>query len=189
MILLVSTALAWSPLRVALDCQLQYRIDLCTFVRGTLDQLTVVAVVPKAEAQVVLHLNAKQEVSTDYVLLRAVSSKYSGVSGAPSSFEQQVAIDYRLPVDDQRAALDPPLLRVLAPFLSLAVPGSVTVALANAGRGRRSRKGFVALGICRLRRRVRQLGGHLPQPFRVDRRHGHAKDQRERPLRLGGLRA
>ena len=140
MILLVAAAFAWSPLRVALDCQTQHRVDLCTLARGTLDPLNVVSVVPKAEAQVVLHLNATKEVSTDYVQLRAVSSEHSGVAGTPSSFEQEVAIDYRLSVDEQRAALAPPLLRVLAPYLSLAVPGSVSITLVDPEGGERVEK-------------------------------------------------
>ncbi len=118
---------SWSPLRVALDCQTQARVDACTYVRGSLDAMDVVAVVPLSEAQVVLHLNATTAATTDFVHLRAVSDPRSGVPGAPSSFEQDVEVDYRTAVDEQRAALDPALLRVLAPYLSLAVPGAVRV--------------------------------------------------------------
>jgi len=117
----------WSPLRVSLDCQTQARVDACTYLRGTLDALDVVAVVPLSEAQVVLHVNATTAATTDFVHLRAVSDLNSGVAGTPASFEQDVEVDYRLPVDEQREALDPALLRVLAPYLSVAVPGAVRV--------------------------------------------------------------
>lgn len=117
----------WSPLRLALDCQTQARVDACTFLRGSLDALDVVAVVPLSDAQVVLYVNATTAAATDFVHLRAVSDVRSGVAGAPASFEQDVEVDYRLPVDDQREALDPALLRVLAPYLSVAVPGAVKV--------------------------------------------------------------
>ncbi|GDX82758.1 hypothetical protein LBMAG42_45690 [Deltaproteobacteria bacterium] len=87
------------------------------------------AVVPLSEAQVVLHLNATSEGTTDFVQLRAVNDVKAGVAGAPVSFEQDVQLDYRLPVDEHRSGLDPVLLRVLAPYLSLAVPGAVSVSV------------------------------------------------------------
>ncbi len=123
-------ATTWSPLRVHLDCQTQERVDICTYIQGSLDKLPVVRVVPQSDAQVILHLNATSEDVNDFIQLRAVNDDKSGVASAPLSFEQQVRVDYRLPVDDQRAALDPPLDRVLAPYLSLAIPGAVTVTLA-----------------------------------------------------------
>ncbi len=119
----------WTPLRIALDCQTEERVDGCTYVRGMLDALKVVAVVPLSGAQAVLHLNATAEGNTDFVQMRVVSDPGSGISGVPASFEQEVEVDYRLPVDDQRARLDPALNRVLAPYLSVAVPGSVAVSL------------------------------------------------------------
>lgn len=125
---LLPTALAapaWAPLRVALDCQSAERVDACTYVRGALDALDVVAVVPLSEAQLDLHLNATRAASDDHIQLRAVAD--ASLTGAPASFEQQVVIDYRLPVDDQRARLDPALYRVLAPYLSVAVPDAVAV--------------------------------------------------------------
>ena len=131
MLLLVSAGLAapWAPMRVALECQTSRRVDICTFIQGSLDNLPVVAVVPRSDAAVVLYLNATSEGNTDYVLMRAVLDP-GAIAGAPPSFEQPVEVDYRLPVDDQRAALDPALHRVLAPYLSLAVPGAVSVSLA-----------------------------------------------------------
>lgn len=133
MLLLLSTAAAatWAPLRLAVECQSERRVEACTFVRGTLEGLSVVAIVPRSEAQVTLHLNATSEGTTDFVQLRAVSDVEHGVPGAPASYEQVVAVDYRTGVDEQRAVLDPALRRALAPFLAQAVPGSVTVALAE----------------------------------------------------------
>ena len=121
----------WAPLRLALDCQTQVRVDLCTYVRGSLDALKIVAVVPLSEAQVVLHLNATAEGNTDFVQMRAVNDAQAPVAGAPATFEQHVEVDYRRTVDEQRADLEPVLFRTLAPYLSLAVPGAVTVTLAE----------------------------------------------------------
>ncbi|MSQ04342.1 MAG: hypothetical protein EXR71_21090 [Myxococcales bacterium] len=133
LLLLPTSALAepapWSPLRVSLDCQSDARVDICTYVQGSLDALKVVAVVPLSDGQVVLHLNATRESTSDFIQLRAVSDAKSPVPRAPASFEQQVEIDYRLPVDEQRELLEPALYRTLAPFLSLAVPGAVSVTL------------------------------------------------------------
>ena len=122
----------WAPLRVALDCQSQQRVDLCTYVRGSLDALTVVSVVPLSQAQIVLHLNATSEANTDFVQLRAVAEVAEGATsilGVPGWFEQQVEVDYRLPVDEQRSHLEAPLFRVLAPYLSVVVPDAVRVAI------------------------------------------------------------
>lgn len=124
-----SAVRSWAPLRVALDCQTEERVDGCTYIRGSLDALDVVAVVPLSQAQAVLHLNTTAEGNADFVQMRIVSDVGSGITGTPASFEQQVAVDYRLPVDEQRALLDPALNRVLAPYLSVAVPGSVAVSL------------------------------------------------------------
>lgn len=143
MLLLVSAALAeaWTPLRVALECQSERRVDLCTLIQGSLDNLPVVKVVPRSDAAVVLYLNATSESFQDFVLMRAVLVGTS-VPGAPASFEQPIAVDYRIPVDEQRAALDPVLHRVLSPYLALAVPGAVTVTLtAPEGEEDTSKKG------------------------------------------------
>lgn len=122
---------AWSPLLLALDCQTQDRVDICTYVRGSLDALTMLRVVPLSDAQVVLHLNATSETNTDFVQLRAVSDLGPAAVGTPPSFEQSVEVDYRLPVDEQRALLDPPLYRVLSPYLCVLVPGAVSVSLSE----------------------------------------------------------
>ncbi|MSP54065.1 MAG: hypothetical protein EXR69_00425 [Myxococcales bacterium] len=122
---------AWSPLRVALDCQSQERVDICTYIRGSLDALAVVRVVPLSEAQVVLHLNATSETNTDFVQLRAVSDLGPEAAGTPPSFEQGVEVDYRLTVDEQRALLDPVLYRVLSPYLCVLVPGAVSVLISE----------------------------------------------------------
>lgn len=142
---------AWVPLRLALDCQTQQRVDICTYIRGSLDAQEVVAVVPLSEAQVVLHLNATSEGTTDFVQLRAVNDLNAGVVGAPASFEQDVELDYRRPVDEHRSGLEPVLFRVLAPYLSLAVPGAVSVSITKPNgvettETKRSPWGFSAWG-------------------------------------------
>jgi hypothetical protein len=45
------------PLHVALECQSWGRVDACTFVRGHLDDVEVISVVPQAQADVILYLN------------------------------------------------------------------------------------------------------------------------------------
>lgn len=132
MLPLVAAAFAapWAPLRVAVECQSEKRVDVCKLVQGTLDNLAVVKSVPRSDAAVVLYLDATAESSWDFVLMRAVLSD-NAVPGAPASYEQPVKVDYRLPVDEQRAALDATLARVLGPYLALAVPGAVTVSLAE----------------------------------------------------------
>ncbi len=132
MLLLASLAVAapWAPMRVALECQSEQRVDACTLVQGTLDNLKVVKSVPRSDAAVVLYLDVTAESTWDFVLMRAVLVG-GALPGAPVSFEQPVKIDYRQPVDEQRAALDATLSRVLAPYLSVAVPGAVTVSLAE----------------------------------------------------------
>lgn len=122
----LATAPTWTPLRVALDCQSQQRVQACTYLRGTLDGVDVVAVVPRSDAQVVLYVNATAAAGSDFLQLRAVADPTAPI-GAPPAFEQTVEVDSRLPVDDQRALLEPALTRVLAPFVSLAVPEAVSV--------------------------------------------------------------
>lgn len=116
----------WAPVRVDLECQGSGRVEACDFVRSALDRLDVVAVVPRAQADVVLYLDVTERQSDDLWLLRATSE----LSGAPGAFEQVAAVDYRLPVDDQRACFVAPLSRVLAPFVIASVPDAVQVDLA-----------------------------------------------------------
>lgn len=116
----------WSPLRVALVCQSSARVNACTYVQGSLDAEAIVAVVPRADAQVVLYVDVTERANDDLVLLRVVGD----LPGAPSEFEQIAEVDSRASADVQRAALVPSIDRALAPFVTIAVPGAVTVAFA-----------------------------------------------------------
>ncbi len=112
------------PLRVALECQSWARVDACTFVRGHLDDVAVVAVVPQAQADVVLYLNLTSVANDDRVALRAVER-----GDDPFVFEQTQVVSTRLPVDEQVEALRPVVSRVLAPALARRSPEAVVVTL------------------------------------------------------------
>ncbi|MCB9696374.1 MAG: hypothetical protein H6738_06300 [Alphaproteobacteria bacterium] len=115
----------FQALAVDLECQGWGRVDACTFVRGQLDGLPVVTVVPRAKADVVLYLDVTQRNNDDLWLLRATSS----VDGWPADYEQIATVDYRWPVDEQQVAFEAPLARSLAPYVALKVPEAVTVTM------------------------------------------------------------
>lgn len=115
---------AFAPLRVALECQSWGRVDACTFVRGHLDDLDVVAVVPQAQADVVLYLNLTSVANDDRVALRAVER-----GDDPFVFEQAQVVNTRLPVDEQVEALRPLVSRALAPSVARRAPEAVEVTL------------------------------------------------------------
>lgn len=114
---------AATPLRVAMECQSQARVDACTYLQGALDAQAVVAVVPRSDAQVLLYVNATTEASEDKIFLRFVSN----MEAVPLNFEQLVSVDSRLSVDEQREQLEPVLLRGLAPYVSITFPDAVQV--------------------------------------------------------------
>ncbi len=117
---------AWTPLRVAVECESGGRIDACTHVRGLLDHQSVFAVGPRATSMVNIHIAVTTEANRDLVLLRFVGS----VEGAPPSYEQQIGVDSRLPVEEQAEALAPGLWRGLSPFVAIVVPEALTVSYA-----------------------------------------------------------
>lgn len=132
------------PLHVALQCQSAGRTDACTFVRGHLDDLDVIAVVPQAQADVVLYLNTTSVANDDRVALRAVERGEDAFV-----FEQSVVVDTRAPVDEQVEALRPVVSRVLAPSVARRAPEAVTIGLAvppeaERADGRRSPWGFTS---------------------------------------------
>ena len=130
--LLVSLALAaapeaWSPLRIAVECQGWTRVDACTYVSRMVDNQEGLASVPRSDAQVVLYISATQLANDDLILLRFVTAD---LDGAPESFELIQAVDYRLPVDAQLPILQQALFRGVSPFMALSTPDALTVQLA-----------------------------------------------------------
>lgn len=139
LLLLLASALAaapgpptWTPLGVALECQSSARVDACTYLAGALDALEVVLRVPRSRAQVVLYVNATTSGTVDRVHLRMVGT----VPGAPGEFEQLQDVDSRLGVDEQRAGLEPALLRALAPYIATTTPQALQVKLITPPDGR-----------------------------------------------------
>lgn len=124
-------ATTWSPLRVAIDCQNEGRTRACAFLRGFIDASEVLAYVPRAEAQVVLYVNATARTNDDIVQLRYVSE----LPSAPPSLELLQTLDTRNPDDEQRASLQPAFLRGMGPFVTAVNPEAVTVSLARPAEG------------------------------------------------------
>ena len=130
--LLIPLALAqdppatWSPLRVALDCQSGARVRACAFLRTYVDEIEVLAYVPRAEADVIVYLNVTEEANTDLVHLRYVRQG----EGSPAELELVQPINTRTGDDEQRLALKPAFVRGIAPFVAATIPDAVTVSIA-----------------------------------------------------------
>ncbi len=121
----VAAAPAWSPLRVALECQSAYRVDACTLLRGAITEQQVLRSVPRREADVTLFVHVPAAGNDDRVYLRATTE----LPGAPALFEQFALIDSRQSIDEQRAALQPLLARALSPALLVMNPQAVRLSL------------------------------------------------------------
>ena len=114
------------PLRVAIECQDYSRTKACpAFLVGFVEASPLLLSSPRANAQVVLYVNAAPIANDDRLHLRFVGD----VRGAPASIEVDVDLDTRGSDDAQRAQLEPAFLRGIALYVAVAHPQAVKIAL------------------------------------------------------------
>ncbi|OGR04814.1 MAG: hypothetical protein A2284_02045 [Deltaproteobacteria bacterium RIFOXYA12_FULL_61_11] len=111
-------------LGVALECQQAGGTKVCThFLPGFLERLPGVRPTSRAEAGVILFVNAVEHQGEDVVHLRAVAS----VEGAPAEFETKGLLDTHATDEDQLQVCRRSLLSVLAPYLIVINPEAVHI--------------------------------------------------------------
>lgn len=116
------------PLRVNVICEETGRTKTCpAFLLGILDEHKVFLQSPRANADIIVYVNATQVALIDRVLLRFVST----VQGAPPLIEVTVDLDTRADDDTQLAQLKPAFLRGMALFIGARFPKLVTVEVAQ----------------------------------------------------------
>lgn len=114
------------PLRLTLACQDPGRTKACpTFLRGFIDETTLLLAAPRASAQVTLYVTAAPVANADRLHLRFVGQ----VRGAPETIELDVDVDTRGTDDEQRAQLRPAFLRGVALYVAALHPDAVAVEL------------------------------------------------------------
>lgn len=124
----VARAQVLAPLRVDVECERVGRTKACpAFLLGLVDAHAVLLASPRADADVVIYVNANAVALDDQLHLRFVGH----VPGAPPVVELDVAVDTRMTDDEQRALLAPVFLRGLALFVAARYPEAVTVELGN----------------------------------------------------------
>lgn len=115
------------PLRLAIECQSGGRTKACpAFLLGFVEANPLLLASPRANAQVVLYVNAVPIANDDRLHLRFVGS----VRGAPSTIEVDVDVDTRGTDDAQRAQLEPAFVRGVALYVATLHPGAVKIAIA-----------------------------------------------------------
>ncbi|MEZ4401233.1 MAG: hypothetical protein R3B06_14500 [Kofleriaceae bacterium] len=120
------------PLRIAIECQGYGRTKACPdFLLGFVEANSVLLASPRANADVILYVNAVGIANADRLHLRYVGD----VRGAPASIEVDVDVDTRGADDAQRAQLEPAFLRGVALYVAALHPDAVTVALAALAAG------------------------------------------------------
>jgi hypothetical protein len=114
------------PVRVNVQCEQYGRTKACpSFMLGFVDEYKVLLQSPRANADVIVYVNAIQVALVDRLLLRFVGT----VKGAPSQIQVEVDLDSRGSDDDQRAQLKPAFLRGIALFVAARYPTIVDISL------------------------------------------------------------
>ncbi|MEO7734530.1 MAG: hypothetical protein ABIY55_26480, partial [Kofleriaceae bacterium] len=115
-----------APVRVHVVCESEGRTKACpVFILGFIDARKILLASPRADADVVLHVNASAVAVLDRLHLRFVGT----LAGAPQIIESDVDIDCRAADDAQRRQLEPAFLRGIALFVAARDPTWVTVAI------------------------------------------------------------
>lgn len=124
--LLITSLAQAQPVRVALECQTAGRTKMCpSFLQGFIEASPVLKLSPRADADVLVYVNATSVALADHVHLRFVGS----IPNAPKLVEVEGDLDTRGTDDEQRAQLQPLFLRGLALFVGARHPESVKVEL------------------------------------------------------------
>ncbi|MDX2094284.1 MAG: hypothetical protein SFX73_41020 [Kofleriaceae bacterium] len=114
------------PIRVYVECAGEIRTKACpAFLQGFIDAHPVLAISPRAGADVLVFLTGNEVAQTDQYQLRFVGR----LPGAPEVIEQTVNVDVRKTDDEQRALIQPVFLRGIALFVAARFPAAVTVQL------------------------------------------------------------
>ncbi len=116
------------PLRVNVICEETGRTKACpAFLLGILDEHKVFLQSPRANADVIVYVNATEVALVDRLLLRFVGT----VEGAPKQLEVTVELDTRGDDDTQLGQLKPAFLRGMALYVGARFPKLVTVEVAE----------------------------------------------------------
>ena len=119
-------ALTWSPLGVNVECQSQARVEVCTYLRGTINHSALLMAAPRSDDQVTVYVNVTERALEDVVNLRFVSA----LPGAPPVYAITQAIDSRATTDEQRLRLERAFNRGISVYLGQVNPEAVSVSLA-----------------------------------------------------------
>jgi hypothetical protein len=116
------------PLRVNVICEETGRTKACpAFLLGILDEHKVFLQSPRANADVIVYVNATEVALVDRLLLRFVAT----VQGAPAQLEVTVELDTRADDDTQLEQLKPAFMRGMALYVAARFPKLVTVEVAE----------------------------------------------------------
>ena len=115
----------WSPLRVNVECQRQVRVEVCTYLRGTINGSEVLIAAPRSDDQVTVYVNVTQRALEDVVNLRFASA----LPGAPPVYAITQSIDSRATTDEQIQQLERAFFRGVSVYLSQLHPEVVEVSL------------------------------------------------------------